>query len=190
MKTIGEKILEIRKSKGLTQEYLSEKAKINLRTLQRIENDETDPRGHTLHALCEVLEVNVEDILDYAKKEDNQFLVYFHLSVILGIVIPLGDIIVPLILWLTQKNKIVSLAEQGINVLNFRICWQIIYLLSSVLYVYHKIVSSGVPMGDSILYLLAAHILITVLYPIYIAVSIYRRKNLRLYYPKWIKIIR
>jgi transcriptional regulator with XRE-family HTH domain len=48
METIGAKILEIRKRKGLTQEELSDLAKINLRTLQRIEKGETGLRGNTL----------------------------------------------------------------------------------------------------------------------------------------------
>ncbi len=37
MNSIGTKILEIRKSKGLTQEELVELSKVNLRTIQRIE---------------------------------------------------------------------------------------------------------------------------------------------------------
>jgi transcriptional regulator with XRE-family HTH domain len=52
METIGDKILEIRKRKGLTQEELSDLAKINLRTLQRIEKGETGPtRKYTEDAL-------------------------------------------------------------------------------------------------------------------------------------------
>jgi len=57
METIGEKILEIRKQKGLTQEELADRAKINLRTVQRIEKNETEPRGNTLKMLCNVLEL-------------------------------------------------------------------------------------------------------------------------------------
>jgi transcriptional regulator with XRE-family HTH domain len=71
METIGDKILEIRKRKGLTQEELSDLAKINLRTLQRIEKGETVPRGNTLKMLCSVLEINMEDI-------QLQIPVYYH----------------------------------------------------------------------------------------------------------------
>jgi len=46
MDTIGYKISEIRKRRGLTQEELSDLSKINLRTLQRIEKDETESRGN------------------------------------------------------------------------------------------------------------------------------------------------
>ena len=58
--SIGNKILEIRKSKGLTQEELAELAKLNLRTIQRIENNENEPRGNTLHLICDALEINIE----------------------------------------------------------------------------------------------------------------------------------
>lgn len=56
--SIGNKILEIRKSKGLTQEELAELSKVNLRTIQRIENNENEPRGNTLNLICDVLEMN------------------------------------------------------------------------------------------------------------------------------------
>lgn len=65
METIGAKILEIRNRKGLTQEKLSDLSKINLRTLQRIEKGTTEPRSDTLNNICRVLEVNVEDLLNY-----------------------------------------------------------------------------------------------------------------------------
>ena len=57
MNSIGNKILEIRKSKGLTQEELAELSKVNLRTIQRIENNENEPRGKTLNLICDVLEI-------------------------------------------------------------------------------------------------------------------------------------
>lgn len=56
--SIGSKILEIRKSKGLTQEELAELSKVNLRTIQRIENNENEPRGNTLNLICDVLEIS------------------------------------------------------------------------------------------------------------------------------------
>ncbi len=63
MYTIGNRIHEARKLKGLTQEELAESAKVNLRTVQRVENSETEPRGKTLGLICQVLEVDLEDLL-------------------------------------------------------------------------------------------------------------------------------
>ena len=45
MNEIGKKIRDVRKKKGLSQEELAESAKVNLRTIQRIENNESEPRG-------------------------------------------------------------------------------------------------------------------------------------------------
>lgn len=56
------KIKELRKSKGYSQEELAEKAKVNLRTIQRIENKENQPRGKTLQLIASVLEVSVEEL--------------------------------------------------------------------------------------------------------------------------------
>jgi len=126
MNEIGKKIKDIRKKKGLSQEELAESAKVNLRTIQRIENNESDTRGKTLNLICEVLNPNIEDILDYGKQPNKKYLILFHLSVISFLAIPIGNIIIPLILWLTQKDKIIGLKEVGSNLLNFQIMWSVL----------------------------------------------------------------
>ena len=105
METIGQKIFEIRKRKGLTQEQLSEAAGINQRTLQRIEKNQTQPLGNTLKSICEVLEINMEDLLDYNMVEDNRFIALLHLSVLSFLVIPLTNIVLPLVLWITKRGQ-------------------------------------------------------------------------------------
>lgn len=73
MSWIAKKISETRKIKGLTQEELAEQAKINLRTIQRIENSENEPRGKTLNLICEVLEIDSKELILMEKsiKEKN-----------------------------------------------------------------------------------------------------------------------
>lgn len=68
MSILGQQISESRKAKGLTQEELAELAKVNLRTIQRIENSESEPRGKTLILICDALEINVEDLLQSNKQ--------------------------------------------------------------------------------------------------------------------------
>lgn len=63
MNLIGKKIIEARKLKGITQEELAEMSNINLRTIQRIENNESEPRSKTLSLICEVLQIDLEDVL-------------------------------------------------------------------------------------------------------------------------------
>ena len=60
MNKIGKKIKEARKKKGLSQEDLAESAKVNLRTIQRIEKNENEPRGKTLNLICSVLDITLK----------------------------------------------------------------------------------------------------------------------------------
>lgn len=129
MGTIGSRIAEIRKQKALSQEELSDRANINIRTLQRIEKGETEPRGHTLNSVCQVLDLRPEDILEYGKEEDRQFRIILHLSVLAFLVIPLGNLLLPLILWLTKGKKVIQAHEQGANILNFQLVWTVVTYL-------------------------------------------------------------
>jgi len=55
MNTIANKIKQRRIEKGLSQQDLAEQSKLSLRTIQRIESAETQPREVTLKLLCSVL---------------------------------------------------------------------------------------------------------------------------------------
>ena len=58
---LGKKIVELRKSKGLTQEELVEKCNINVRTLQRIESGEVTPRSYTIKTIFSALDCGIYD---------------------------------------------------------------------------------------------------------------------------------
>jgi len=186
MTTIGKKIAEIRKQKGLTQEEVSERAKINLRTLQRIEKDETEPRGNSLQGICAALGVPVENILDYGKIEDKSYLVYMHLSVLTGTVIPFGNIILPLIFWLNKRDRIALVQQQGANILNFQIVWTVITNMFFITYVVLKILKGS--HFNEFMYTAIALYIINFICPIVIAVLI-SKSRVRNYYPTLIKIV-
>ena len=59
----AERVLAIRKSKGFSQELLAEQSGVSLRTIQRVEQGETAPRGHTMQALATALEVPLDALL-------------------------------------------------------------------------------------------------------------------------------
>ncbi|WP_268034855.1 helix-turn-helix domain-containing protein [Algoriphagus sp. PAP.12] len=63
MNWIAKRISEARKLKGLSQEQLAEQAKINLRTIQRIEKSECEPRGSTLNLICDALEIDSKELI-------------------------------------------------------------------------------------------------------------------------------
>lgn len=125
METIGTKITQLRKQKALSQENLAEISKVNVRTIQRIENNETTPRGGTLKLICDALEVTPDKIVNFEQQEDRIFLIWLHLSVLIGFVLPLGNILIPLILWINNRNKIESVDSQGKNIINFQILFTI-----------------------------------------------------------------
>lgn len=192
MNTIGKKILEVRKRKGLTQEELSNLAKINLRTLQRIEKDETEPQGNTIKRICDILDVRIEDILDYGKQEDNNFLILFHLSVLSFMIIPLGNIILPTILWLTKRDKIIGLNELGADLLNFQISWTILVFVSFItsFLVYYDWHSTGGRVYMPAIFMILILIVLNIIYSIALSVLVSKRNPKRYFFPliKFIKL--
>jgi transcriptional regulator with XRE-family HTH domain len=138
MTGIGKKLTAIRKKKGLTQEEVSELAKINLRTLQRIEKDETEPRGSSLNGICKALGIDIAEILDDGKIQDNSYLIYLHISVLLGLFVPAGTIILPFTLWLNKRESILLVGRHGSNIINFQILWTVILYLGIFFFFYLK----------------------------------------------------
>lgn len=93
MSYIGKKISEARKLKGFTQEELAELSKVNLRTIQRIENNNNEPRGKTLELICEVLQIDKGELQDLKTSENNRigafvvnaiFLILLNLAIALA----------------------------------------------------------------------------------------------------------
>ena len=64
-------------------------------------------------------------------RKDNQLLVITHLSQLLSYIIGFGGLIAPLILWLTQKDRIVDMDEHGKQIVNFQLSL-ILYIILSI----------------------------------------------------------
>lgn len=184
METIGERIKAIRKQRGLSQESLSEQAGINLRTIQRIEKNETTPRGNTLQLLCQALEVPVDSIIEYEKEENINYLICLHLSPIAGLFIPIGQILLPFILWITNRDRIKDVDNQGKNIINFQIWWTaFIYLLVILNFSFHNLVIL------MFLYIIG-HGVFCIVFPLFNVIRIYKGAKIRNFYPRLIPIIR
>ncbi|MGA9326947.1 MAG: DUF4870 domain-containing protein [Salegentibacter sp.] len=63
-------------------------------------------------------------------REDNQLLVLTHLSQLLELVTGVGGFIVPLVVWLTQKDRVAGMDAHGKMILNFQISIFIYSLVS------------------------------------------------------------
>jgi len=55
------------------------------------------------------------------KRQDNQLIVITHLAQLISLVIGFGSLIVPLILWATQKEKVYQMDVHGKNIINFQL---------------------------------------------------------------------
>lgn len=123
---LAQRIESLRKSKGLTQEALAEGASINLRTLQRIEAGVTQPRGNTLRLIARVFETPLEELLDFTKTADPGILQLMNLATLSFWVIPLGNLVLPLVLWVMNRDKVQGVYELGRRIINFQITWCLI----------------------------------------------------------------
>jgi transcriptional regulator with XRE-family HTH domain len=125
------KIKEFRMAKGYSQEYLAELSQLSLRTIQRIENGETVPRGDTLNRLAKALEVSIDELtmLEVAIPNNNGYVALINLSALVFLVIvsfPVLSFVPPLLLWLHKKDQSEEVNERGKKILNFQITCSII----------------------------------------------------------------
>jgi transcriptional regulator with XRE-family HTH domain len=68
--TLGDKIREARKSRNLSQVDLAFKCRLDVRTIQRIESGEVNPRAYTLRIINSVLETDFIRELTYQDNEE------------------------------------------------------------------------------------------------------------------------
>ncbi len=78
---LGQKISEIRKSKGLTQEELVEQCNISVRTIQRIEAGEVMPRSYTIKTILSALDYDLEKISTEEPRITKEFKKIFLLEI-------------------------------------------------------------------------------------------------------------
>jgi transcriptional regulator with XRE-family HTH domain len=117
MNIIGKKISETRKLKGLTQEELAEMSKMNLRTIQRIENNESIPRGKTLNFICEVLEINLKDLQSIEKQNRKKTLIKIIMDA--AFLIPLNIVLMSITGYLTLDSEANLNSRIGAFLLSF-----------------------------------------------------------------------
>ncbi|QLG46504.1 helix-turn-helix domain-containing protein [Costertonia aggregata] len=59
---LGNRISQLRKAKGLTQEELVERCNVSVRTIQRIETGEVNPRSYTVKTILAALESDFDEL--------------------------------------------------------------------------------------------------------------------------------
>jgi uncharacterized Tic20 family protein len=128
-KDLAKRVKELRKRNGMSQELLAENSGLSIRTIQRIENGETQPSGDSIKRLSGVLNVTPNELIDWQIIEDSKALLLLNLSQLGFIAFPLLGILIPLIIWTSKKDKIKDLDYVGKSILNFQISWTLVLFL-------------------------------------------------------------
>jgi len=134
------RVKELRKQNGKSQETLADDSGLSLRTIQRIENGETNPTGDTLKRLSNALNVNPDELIDWSIKEDKKYLIFLNLSALTFLFFPMLGILVPFILWTSRKGKIKNINKLGRDLINFEITWTLLlFFIPFLLFLLSKI---------------------------------------------------
>ena len=67
--------------------------------------------------------------------DERQWAMFAHLSALIGFILPFGNIIGPLVIWLIKKETMPFVDQQGKEALNFQITVTIAMVVSSILIV-------------------------------------------------------
>ncbi|MFY0603712.1 MAG: helix-turn-helix domain-containing protein [Flavobacteriaceae bacterium] len=136
--TLGKRLKYQRSLKGFTQEELSEASTVGIRTIQRIEKEEVTPHLQTVKLLAEGLEVEIDDliVLDNPNEENIQrkWMLLLHATPFLGLIIPFGNILFPLFLWIHKSNDNQIYDRHGRAIVNFHCSITLYFLISLVLF--------------------------------------------------------
>lgn len=142
--SLGNKVLSARKSKGLTQEQLAERATVTVRTIQRIESDDSIPRDYTLKAIAAALSMPLEEFISVrsclrvnndalllqegpatARQKSCHFLQMLNLSAFFYLVVPFIHFLIPIFLLKKRKEKDGALQTTGQRIIRQQIYWTI-----------------------------------------------------------------
>ncbi|EAZ80160.1 helix-turn-helix domain-containing protein [Algoriphagus machipongonensis] len=144
-KALGEKLKTLRLKNGFSQDELAESAGVSLRTVQRIENAEAVPRMDTIKRLFQIFGMSPEEVLDWSQTEDKGYLIGMNMSGLAFLLLPILGVILPLVLWMSRKDKVKGVAALGREIVNFQLTWITIYYLGLLIngWVLKFLISSG-----------------------------------------------
>ena len=125
--TIAKKIIHYRKLKGMTQEGLSELTGLNVRTIQRIEAGEVDPRLYTLKSIADGLGVNLEELLPEPSQHELNQLAILHITPAGFFLFPvIGNVLLPFIFWMLKREEVNGMNKHGKDILNSQLTYSIV----------------------------------------------------------------
>ncbi|WP_111307845.1 helix-turn-helix domain-containing protein [Confluentibacter sediminis] len=132
--SISENLIYQRKLNGYTQEDLSEKTSVGVRTIQRIEKGEVEPHLQTVKLLAVGLDIPVNDliVIENPKEETIQrkWMLMLHGLPFFGFIIPFANVLFPIFIWVhkAEDNKIYD--AHGRAVINFQSTMLLLFIIS------------------------------------------------------------
>ncbi|TRZ40971.1 serine hydrolase [Robertkochia solimangrovi] len=134
--SIAERLKYQRKIKGYSQEELSHKTNVTVRTIQRIENAEVNPHLNTIKLLAAALDIEVNELLPLENPKEEtikkKWLLLMHATPLLGLFIPLCNVLIPLFLWIHKREDNPIYDRHGAKVINFQITALLLAVLSFI----------------------------------------------------------
>lgn len=128
-------IKNLREKSGDTQLELAKQTGLSLRTIQRLESNNKEPKGYTLTMLSEVFNIAplvLQDqfkSIEQTKESEINSIRIINLSVLAFLIIPFGNLLIPLLVW-RKKRKSKLVDDLGRKIINFQIFWSILLCLS------------------------------------------------------------
>ena len=187
-KIVASKIKELRKRKGFSQEELSENSGLSLRTIQRLENGETKPRGDTLKRLAASFGIPPEEITDWQVTEDTSIIKVLNYSQLCFLAFPILGILIPLIIWILKKDKVNGMEKLGKSILNFQITWTTALFLVYITLALSIIFSIPIIYNTKIIYLAIAGLYLLNIFMIFLNAHRISKKK-EAYYNLAVRII-
>lgn len=136
--TLSENLIYQRKLKGYTQEDLSDKTTVGVRTIQRIEKGDVQPHLQTVKLLAVGLELEVKDLIPLENPNEEvierKWMLLLHATPFLGLIIPFGNILFPLFLWIHKANDNKTYDKHGRAIVNFHCSIMLYFIISLLLF--------------------------------------------------------
>jgi len=144
---ISEKIKTLRIARGLSQAEMAAQTALSLRTIQRIENGNTEARGDSLIRIAKALNITPEELSKNAgdrglqsKVENYNYLLMLNLSALCFLALPLLGIIMPLLLWLLKKDAITNIDKIAKSLINFQISWLLLGIIALIILIISSLI--------------------------------------------------
>ncbi|WP_273568575.1 serine hydrolase [Maribacter halichondriae] len=181
--SIGKNLVYQRKRKGYTQEELSARTEVTVRTIQRIEKGDVNPHLQTIKLLATALDINVDDLLDLENPKEEaiqkKWLLLLHGTPLLGFILPFCNVLFPLFLWIHKREDNALYDKHGAKVVNFHITVLLLYVFSFIALL--TIEKWGFIIFVSVIPLCVLIVLANIIYAV---------KSYKCYYPLSIPILR